>query len=169
MTALRLNRDSDCYIVIAENSIVSVITLMLVGLMLPDNSVGKLNQKEDMSYKIATEVEKGYVRLIVSGDQTLENNKELVFRVLEACAENNVRRALVNIRGILGQPGIVSDYELANMAAQEALGLVQKVALLYRQESHEYTSFFETATRNRGINLLAFLDEDKAIQWLLDG
>jgi len=42
------------------------------------------------------------------------------------------------------------------------------VALLYRQESHEYTTFFETAVRNRGINLLAFLDEDEAIKWLLD-
>jgi hypothetical protein len=69
----------------------------------------------------------------------------------------------------LGQTGILSDYELANIAAKEALGLVQRAALLYRRENHEYTSFFETAIRNRGINLLAFLDEDEAIQWLLEG
>jgi hypothetical protein len=136
--------------------------------MLPGNAVGKLNREEDMSYSITTEVEQGYVKLVASGEQTLESNKELVFRVLEACAENNLRRALVDIRGLVGQPGVASDYELAGMAAQEALGLLQKVALLYRQESHEYTAFFETTVRNRGINLLAFLDEGEAIQWLLD-
>jgi len=136
--------------------------------MLPGNTVGMLKQEEDMSYIIATEVEQGYVKLVVSGEQTLENNKELVLRVLEACVENNVGRALVDISGLLGQPGILSDYELANIAAKEALGLVKKVALLYRQESHEYTSFFETTTRNRGINLLAFLDEKEAVKWLLE-
>lgn len=121
-----------------------------------------------MSYTITNEVEQGYIKLVATGEQTLEGNKELVFRVLEACAENNLRKALVDIRGLVGQPGVVSDFELAGIAAQEALGLIQKVALLYRQESHEYTTFFETAVRNRGINLLAFLDEGEAIQWLLD-
>lgn len=121
-----------------------------------------------MSYVIDTLVEKDYIKLTVSGEQTLENNKELVFRVLNTCIENNVGKALVDIRGLLGQPGMLSDFELANIAAKEALGLVQKVALLYRQESQEYTSFFETATRNRGVNLLAFLDEKEAIKWLLE-
>lgn len=122
-----------------------------------------------MSYAIETEIEQDYIRLTVSGEQTLENNKELVFRVIETCAENNIWKALVDIRDILGQPGIFSDYELANIAAKEALGLIQRVALIYRQENHEYTSFFETTTRNRGINLLAFLDEDEALKWLLEG
>ena len=122
-----------------------------------------------MSYTITTEIKQGYVKLAASGEQTLEGNKELVFRVLEACTENNVTKVLVDIRGLVGQPGVVSDYELAGIAAQEALGLLQKVALLYRQESHEYTVFFETAVRNRGINLLAFPDEREAIQWLREG
>ena len=60
--------------------------------MLPGNAVGKLNREEDMSYSITTEVEQGYVKLVASGEQTLESNKELVFRVLEACAENNLRQ-----------------------------------------------------------------------------
>ena len=121
-----------------------------------------------MSYTITTEVEQGHVKLVASGEQTLEGNKELVFRVLEACAKNDLGKALVDIRGLVGQPGVASDYELADIAAREALGLLQKVALLYRQESHEYTAFFETAVRNRGINLLAFLDEGEALRWLLD-
>ena len=120
-----------------------------------------------MSYDISTEVEQGYIKLVVSGEQTLENNKKLVFQILEACAENNVSKAIIDIREILGQPGVLADYDLANIAAKEALGAIKKAALLYRQETHAYTSFFETVIRNRGVNLLAFLDEDEAIEWLL--
>ena len=115
--------------------------------MFPDNVIGKLNQEEDMGYAITTEIGEDFVKLVVSGDQTLENNKELVYRVLEACAENNTRKALVDIREILGQPGVISDYELANMAAQEALGLLQKVALVHRQESYEYTTCFRNSNK----------------------
>jgi hypothetical protein len=122
-----------------------------------------------MSYEISTEVEQGHIKLVVSGEQTLENNKKLVFQILEACAGNNVSKALIDIRGIWGQPGVLADYDLANIAAKEALGAIKKAALLYRQETHAYTSFFETAIRNRGINLLAFLDEDEARAWLQEG
>ena len=145
------------------------IIVSMLNLYFLATSLEKLNQENDMSYTITTEIKQGYVKLAASGEQTLEGNKELVFRVLEACTENNVTKVLVDIRGLVGQPGVVSDYELAGIAAQEALGLLQKVALLYRQESHEYTTFFETAVRNRGINLLAFPDEGEAIQWLREG
>ncbi len=121
-----------------------------------------------MSYVIETEIKQGYIKFIVSGEQTLENNTELVFHVLEACVENKIKRVLIDIRGIFGQPGVLSDYELANISAKEARGLVQKAALIYRQENHEYTSFFETATRNRGVNLRVFLDEGEALKWLLE-
>lgn len=122
-----------------------------------------------MSYNILTETKQGYIKLIVTGEQTFENNKELVSQILEVCVKNQVRKALIDIREIVGQPGVFADYELASIAAQEALGVIQKAALLYRQESHEYTSFFETAIRNRGVNLFAFLDEGKALEWLLEG
>ena len=121
-----------------------------------------------MSYVIETEIKQFYVKLRVSGKQTLENNKELVSRVIKACTENNIKKALVDIRGLVGQPGIFSDYELASIAAKDALGLIQRVALIYHRGSHEFTSFFETTIRNRGINLLAFLDEDEALEWLLE-
>ena len=104
-----------------------------------------------MSYVIETEIKQNYVKLHVSGKQTLENNKELVSRVIEACANNNIRKALVDIRGLVGQPGTFSDYELASIAAKDALGLIQRVALIYRRESHEFTSFFETTIRNRAL------------------
>jgi hypothetical protein len=121
-----------------------------------------------MSYTIETEIKKDYVKLTALGKQTLENNKELVFQVIKVCTENNVGKALVDIREVLGQPGTFSDFELASVAAEKALGLFHKVALLYRQGNREYTSFFETVIRNRGINLLAFLDEQEATKWLLE-
>jgi len=37
-----------------------------------------------MSYAITTGIGRGYVKLVASGEQTLENNKELIFRVIEA-------------------------------------------------------------------------------------
>ena len=45
-----------------------------------DNSISE----DDMGYVIETEIEKDYIKLVASGEQTLESNKELVFQVIEA-------------------------------------------------------------------------------------
>ena len=122
-----------------------------------------------MSYKIKTEIEKNYLKFTASGEQTFEANTELVAAIIEACIENKVTKVLVDIRGFIGQPGIVSDYKLANIAAKGALGIVKKTALLHQRESSEFTTFFETATRNRGIDMRVFMDESEAVEWLLNG
>jgi hypothetical protein len=104
---------------------------------------------------------------VVSGKQTLEDNLKLISYILETSEKYQIKNLVVDIRGFLGQPGITSDYELASFSAGEALGKVEKVAIVHRKGTIEYTSFFETAIRNRGIDLLAFLDQDKAIEWVL--
>jgi len=44
--------------------------------MLPGNTFGKFNQEKEMSYVISTEIKKVYVKLVVSGNQSFENNAE---------------------------------------------------------------------------------------------
>jgi hypothetical protein len=120
------NRTFDCFSFYVDR-ILGISFLPVIAWL--DRELETPTWKNNMSYAIETEIEKDYIRLTVSGEQTLENNKELVFRVIEACTENNIWKTTSTgryKRCILGQPGIFSDYELANIAAKEALGLISK-------------------------------------------
>jgi hypothetical protein len=121
-----------------------------------------------MNYKIETSVRKDYLLFEVSGKQTLEDNLNMIVFILEACEKYQVNKVVVDIRGFQGQPGITSDYKLAYFSATEALGKVKKAAVIHNQETKSFTSFFETAIRNRGIDLLAFTEIDSAIEWVLE-
>lgn len=98
---------------------------------------------------------------------TKTDNLKLISLILETCEKHQIYNVVVDIRGFLGQPGITSDYQLASFSATEALGKVRKAAVIHDKATKEFTSFFETAIRNRGIDLLAFIDKDKAIEWVL--
>lgn len=122
-----------------------------------------------MSYTIQKETKRGYVKLVVSGEQTLVDNRSLISTAINACSEQKTHKVLVDIRGLVGQPGTFADYELAEQAAQEVQGLVTKAALVHRPETKEYTSFFVTVSRNFGLNVRAFIDEQEAIRWFKEG
>ena len=119
-----------------------------------------------MSYKIDTIVEKDYLKLIVSGEQTHEDNRALVVKIIESCVEHKLGQVVVDIRGLRGQPGVISDYELATFSVEQGLSVIKKAALVYRQENYEFTSFFETVAINRGLNVKIFVEEDEAVAWI---
>ena len=122
-----------------------------------------------MSYEITWEVEKDYIKVCAAGEQTLEDNIKLVSFVIESCEKYGVGKVVVDIRGLKGQPGTTADFKLANIAVSEALGRIRKTAIINDEESLAYTAFFETAIRNRGINLYAFKNEAEAFEWISQG
>jgi hypothetical protein len=119
-----------------------------------------------MNYKIDATVEKDYLMLIVAGEQSLDANKALVIMIIESCVEHQLNKVVVDIRGFEGQPGVISDYELANFSVEKGLSVLKKAALVYRKENHEFTSFFETVAINRGLNVKIFLEPDEAVGWI---
>ena len=121
-----------------------------------------------MGYHIKTNIEKDYLKFTVSGEQMFEENMKLVFFILQKCMENKIDRVVVDIRGFSEQPGIAADLELANITAEATFGKIAKAAVVYKEETYAYTTFFETVARNRGLNFIAFLNEDDAIEWVTE-
>lgn len=120
-----------------------------------------------MSYKIETTTEEEYLKLIVSGEQTLTVNKALVIEIIDSCIEHQTGKVMVDIRRFKGQQGVIPDFELANFAVAKGLTVIKKAALIYNKDAHQSTTFFETVARNRGLNLRIFLNESDAEAWLL--
>jgi hypothetical protein len=120
-----------------------------------------------MSYDIQFKVEPDYLRVTALGSATLVDNLDLGKKILMACSKNDREKVLVDVRG-LGEPTTITEaFELGQEVAPLALGVLKKAALLHGENRQELEKFFQTTIRNRGINLCAFLDEGKAIDWLL--
>jgi hypothetical protein len=121
-----------------------------------------------MPYELkVTKLDK-YLYLAAAGRQTLKNNLALADSCVKACKENNLYRVLLDITGLGGQPGTLADYELAKiLQSWESVKTVIKVALLENESELAAGKFFETAARNRGINIMVFSDIKKAGEWIV--
>jgi hypothetical protein len=119
-----------------------------------------------MTYQLEITVEKDYLKGRVSGQQTLTDNEKLVTDLASACIEHKVNKILLDMTGLVGQPGTLSDFQLANFAVEKGLLVFRKVALISAPENYEFTTFFEAAAQNRGLNVIAFLDEEEALAWI---
>jgi hypothetical protein len=120
-----------------------------------------------MSYKTGFSLKEKYLYVSVSGNQTLQNNIKLVGTCLTACKKNSIDRILIDFTKVTGQPGTFADYELAKIInTWESAKFISMAALVEKEEELPAGKFFETAARNRGINLYVFSDFKKAEEWL---
>jgi hypothetical protein len=119
-----------------------------------------------MRYQVDLHYEKDYLRGTVSGQQTLRDNEKLVSMLVSTCIERSLSKLVVDLTGLVGQPGTFSDYQLANFSVEQVLPFIKKVALITTQDNMKFTTFFETVSRNRGLNVIAFVDEEEALTWI---
>lgn len=120
-----------------------------------------------MPYDIQFKVEDGYLRVTASGSASLLDNIDLGRKILRTCSEKGMEKVLVDVRE-LGEPTTITEaFELGKEVAPIAIGVLKRAALLHDENRLELENFFQTTIRNRGINLCAFLDEGKALAWLL--
>jgi hypothetical protein len=120
-----------------------------------------------LAYQLAVEKKGKFIIITASGKQTYEDNIKLAEACIQECWKNAVTRVLVDITGLVGQPGTTADYELAKLIdAWGARRTISHAALLENEDGLAAGKFFETAARNRGVNLFAFGDKAKAEEWL---
>ncbi|HDT15144.1 MAG TPA: hypothetical protein ENN55_02945 [Firmicutes bacterium] len=119
-----------------------------------------------MPYKITFTDEKIFLRVKAEGEQTFEDNIDLAEKTAAEAFPKKYQRVLVDIRGFTGQPGIGFDYEYAKFISRLIENKITKIAVIYKPSSEEFTKFFETASKNRGMNLNAFTDEKQAEEWI---
>jgi hypothetical protein len=119
-----------------------------------------------MSYQLELIVENNFLMAVAVGQQTAIDNEKMVVTMMETCIEHGLHQVIADLTGLVGQPGTFSDFQLANFAVEQGLPLIKKVGLITTPENLEFTTFFETAARNRGLNVRTFVDRDKAIAWM---
>lgn len=123
-----------------------------------------------MPYTVDFSTKSNFIYVTVSGKQSLEDNISLASACIEICAKNKIGLILLDITGLTGQPGTMADYELAKLLNAWGAGkVVKKAAMVENEVDIAAGRFFETAAKNRNVNLSVFTDKVKAEEWLLEG
>jgi hypothetical protein len=117
-----------------------------------------------------------YLYAGVSGRFELSQAKEIFKRILEACVETGLSRALVDGRELTTGAAVMELFELAMFIADQqrqllASGRLQetRVAYLGAPNSLDPQRFGETVARNRGAILKVSENLEEAMQWLSVG
>ncbi|MGA1822434.1 MAG: hypothetical protein ACMUIG_07900 [Thermoplasmatota archaeon] len=120
-----------------------------------------------MGYRMEFQVNDHYLLARAAGPASLEGNVEFAKRLIEKAETSGRKKILIDIRDLTDPTSIFDAYELSEVGASFVRGKSLKIALLHGKEREELESFFETASRNRGINIRVFMEESECMEWLL--
>jgi hypothetical protein len=126
----------------------------------PDNS--------ETTYRLAVEVEDGYLLARITGQRTWPAVSALVAEVARAAIEHQRSKVLVDVREFEGWLGGLSSYSVVTEDFQRLRGKgIKQVAIVDRPFPKLRGWFFQTVARNRGYNLRMFENPAAALDWLL--
>jgi hypothetical protein len=102
-------------------------------------------------------------------EQDLDQNKQVHHMIVQTCEERDCTKVLIDDTRVKYTASIVSLYELAKYYNQIHIpNKIRKVALVANPDYKESNDFYETTTRNRGVNLRVFHQREEAEAWLAE-
>ncbi len=116
------------------------------------------------NYKFAIEANREYLRVTAKGTYGFGRTRRLISVIRESSDGHQLRRVLVDLTGITGQPPDIDRFELGERLAQ-VFGSTVTVAIIGRKES--VNRLAETVAQNRGTALRVFFTEREALSWLV--
>jgi hypothetical protein len=116
------------------------------------------------NYKLAIEANREYLRVTAKGTYGFGRTRRLIYVVRESSDGHQLRRVLVDLTGVTGQPPDIDRFELGERLAQ-VFGSTHTLAIIGRKES--VNRLAETVAQNRGAALRVFFTERDALTWLL--
>ena len=116
------------------------------------------------NYKLAIEANREYLRVTANGTYGFGRTRRLIYVVRESSDGHQLRRVLVDLTGVTGQPPDIDRFELGERLAQ-VFGSSHTLAIVAREES--VNRLAETVAQNRGAALRVFFTERDALTWLL--
>ena len=124
-----------------------------------------------MPHTVTYNPETHIVETKAHGNLTLEEAKELIFDIGQACAENNCFLCLSDYRDVTLKLSTLDIYSIPQILSDKlaSMGLPAnkvKRAVVIAKDIRDF-EFFETVTINRGQNIKLFQDIDEAKKWLL--
>ena len=113
-----------------------------------------------MAHTIELMKEEGYVRVVFSGEVTLDALTECRDEVKRVMADNRCRRLLGEGESALLRQSLAEEYEFTSEHRAH-------LPLVAEADAAEYFRFVENVAQNRGVNQKVFLDRADALEWLL--
>jgi hypothetical protein len=114
--------------------------------------------------------ESNVIESIYSGNTSLAEIQSALTEILELSQKHQVTRFLADCTNLEQGTSVLDSYEFA-----EAIERIPNVHLLKEafvlpltKEAEDGIKFFETTTRNRGLNIRVFSHREEAIKWLQD-
>ncbi len=111
----------------------------------------------------------GIRQMTVRGDLDLEGRKALMLDVVHN-AELNRHGLLVDLRATEGDVSYRDVHELIHVLVENPDAFTHRVGLLENYtDRFEKAQFFEAYAVERGFQVRAFVEEDRAVAWLEEG
>ncbi|MGH8688994.1 MAG: hypothetical protein ACREVQ_14925 [Burkholderiales bacterium] len=119
-------------------------------------------------YLIEVRAKDGIVWAIVRGRRSLDTVLEAGRDIMKACAELNLKKALVDVRGLEGQLEPVDSFEVTSRhyPAMRDRRVITHCAIVDRKGSEANHAFFENVAVNRGLNLRVMTEPEAGLAWL---
>lgn len=112
------------------------------------------------------EIEGDLLKVVSSGtDDTLQEVTNYGMAILGIAIDNDCTRIFCDERKITYNLAVIDTYQLAESAANLGIGLKQ-IAIVCQPKDIKEGRFFETVSKNRGLNVLLTLDYAQAEEWL---
>ncbi len=126
-----------------------------------------------MGMTLKTQSETDLLRVTLGGEFTMPEAKQTFLQILDAAAQANARRILVDGREVRGTLSTVERYELGEFVALATLDRVSsgaiafpRIACVLVEPVLDPQRFGEMVARNRGAQLSVFANIDDAVAWL---
>lgn len=108
----------------------------------------------------------GYLHIEFAGEFSVEAANRTIDVMLNACAEHQCSRVLMDCRRMTGPMPLMSRFEVAVYAGM-SVGPGIRIALLGRPDQVISGNYFvEGVARIRGVDVTEFFNEERAIEWL---
>jgi hypothetical protein len=117
---------------------------------------------------IVVEAKEGYLSITLPAYESPEKKKVQISAVYDAVHEHNARRLLIDCRATKRLIPVLDLYDLCLSMVSTFGPMDIRIAVLVSPEAAYPDRFGENVLRNRGLDLIRFLeDEHNTVEWLL--
>ncbi len=122
----------------------------------------------DLPFKLRINKQNSILLVEVEGERSFKILVTITGQIMEACREQDLCRALVDVRAMEGKLSTWETFRLVVSCFSQVRNwhVLRKAAIVDRQENRDRSRFLETVADNRGFNLRIFEDTAEAIEWL---
>jgi hypothetical protein len=122
-----------------------------------------------MAVTVRFDEDAGVIEMVFAGRSSLVDVQAAMTQAGTIGAEMLINRYLVDCREALGEGSAFDVLAVAEFLASVPVEVIEREAVLLPADAGaaEDMQFFETACRNRGLDVRVFGDRDEALAWLV--